>query len=170
MMNNEAMAARPSIDVIDGRYKVTSDSREDLFGGHLVDNSGMQTSGVWMMSGVSLISQDPVLIKVIHRDDLDDLGPFRLEQSLRLERELRITMKLKHAHIVNLLDVVFEEQLLFLVFEQANGSLLDHLGECGRLTENEARNIFKQICSAVHYLHEQGVVHRELTLDNIVMI
>lgn len=50
--------------------------------------------------------------------DVED-DPRKVRQ---MERELQITMKLKHAHIVNLLDVVFEEQFLILIFELATGA------------------------------------------------
>eukprot|EP01052_Picozoa_sp_SAG31_P024756 SAG31_NODE_2128_length_6389_cov_2.933079_2_plen_157_part_00 len=82
----------------------------------------------------------------------------------------QITMKLKHPHIVNLLDIVFEEQFLYLIFELAtDGALFDVVAAGKPLTEDEARFAFNQMCSAVQYCHEQNVVHRDLKLENIVM-
>lgn len=48
----------------------------------------------------------------------------------------------------------------------AGGELFDYLVEKGRLTEDEARAIFGQLCLAVAYVHEQGVVHWDLKLEN----
>jgi serine/threonine protein kinase len=53
----------------------------------------------------------PVAIKAVDRFDLDD-DPQAQE---KLERELQISVRLKHANIINLLDVVFEEQWVMLV-------------------------------------------------------
>lgn len=45
----------------------------------------------------------------------------------------------------------------------------DHLVSNGRMHENEARRIFRQILIAVHYLHENKVVHRDLKAENLLL-
>lgn len=39
----------------------------------------------------------------------------------------------------------------------------------GRMTESEAKRIFSQIVSAVNYCHTQGVVHRDLKAENLLL-
>lgn len=55
-----------------------------------------------------------------------------------------------------LIIVVFEnKEKIILVMEYADGGeMYDHISSKGRLTENEARKLFRQIVSAVHHLHE----------------
>ena len=55
--------------------------------------------------------------------------------------------------------VVFENKdKIILVQEYADGGeLYDFISLKGRLTEKEARALFRQIISAVHYLHEVGL-------------
>lgn len=48
-------------------------------------------------------------------------------------------------------------------------SRLDHLVAKGRMPEQEARKIFSQIVSAVSYCHSQGVVHRDLKAENLLL-
>eukprot|EP01050_Picozoa_sp_SAG11_P022558 SAG11_NODE_4292_length_1966_cov_2.988216_1_plen_146_part_00 len=79
-------------------------------------------------SGLNVETSQRVAMKVIDRLEVED-DPRRVQQ---MERELNITMKLKHAHIVNLLDVVFEEQLVILISELAeDGALFDKVGRSG---------------------------------------
>uniref|UniRef100_A0A3B3ZR87 non-specific serine/threonine protein kinase n=1 Tax=Periophthalmus magnuspinnatus TaxID=409849 RepID=A0A3B3ZR87_9GOBI len=57
-----------------------------------------------------------------------------------------------------------------IVMEYASrGELYDYIQERRRVPETEARTIFRQITSAVHYLHKNGVVHRDLKLENILL-
>lgn len=71
--------------------------------------------------------------------------------------------RLRHRHIIRLYQVMETEKMIYLVTEYApGGEIFDHLVRNGRMSETEARRIFKQIVHAVHYLHQQRVVHRDL--------
>ncbi len=48
-------------------------------------------------------------------------------------------------------------------------SFADHLVVNGRMQETEARRVFKQILSAVSYLHRHGIVHRDLKAENLLL-
>ena len=70
-----------------------------------------------------------------------------------------------------MLDVVFEEQFLILVSELAtDGSLYDRVASGQPLPESEARLAFQQMMTAVGYCHQQNVVHRDLKLENVVLM
>ncbi|KAL5014855.1 hypothetical protein ScPMuIL_009125 [Solemya velum] len=59
---------------------------------------------------------------------------------------------------------------IILVMDCANGGeLYDYINDRQQLTEKDARRIFRQIVSAIHYCHQNGVVHRDLKLENIVL-
>uniref|UniRef100_A0A3Q2I2P7 non-specific serine/threonine protein kinase n=1 Tax=Equus caballus TaxID=9796 RepID=A0A3Q2I2P7_HORSE len=74
---------------------------------------------------------------------------------------------LHHPHIVALLEVIDTEKTLFLVTEYVSGGdMLDHLLKHGPLTEEEARDRFRQLVSALQYCHRRGIVHRDLKLEN----
>jgi serine/threonine protein kinase len=49
------------------------------------------------------------------------------------------------------------------------GLLPDFLVSHGKMTEPEARRIFHQIVGAVHYLHENHIVHRDLKAENLLL-
>lgn len=87
-----------------------------------------------------------------------------------LTREIHHHRRLHHPHICQLLEVLATESHIWLVTELcAGGELFDYLVEKGRLTEVEGRRIFGELCLAVGYMHERGVVHRDLKLENVLL-
>jgi serine/threonine protein kinase len=87
-----------------------------------------------------------------------------------LTREIHHHRRLHHPHVCQLLEVLATETHIYLVTELcAGGELFDYLVERGRLSEVEARRIFGELGLAVGYLHEMGVVHRDLKLENVLL-
>ena len=75
-----------------------------------------------------------------------------------------------HPHVVQLYEVIATETSIWLVTELCTGGeLFDYLVEKGRIDEYETRALFGQLCLAVAYCHDQGVVHRDLKLENVLL-
>lgn len=90
--------------------------------------------------------------------------------SYRPYREVQSMKSLNHPNIVKLFEVIDTENTLFLIMEHVDGgSLSDYLRDCGGMTEHEARGVFRQLMSAVHYCHQRGIVHRDLKPRNILL-
>lgn len=86
-----------------------------------------------------------------------------------LEREIKIMKKLKHPHILPLIDVFENKDYIFLILELVHGGeLFDRIVEKGNYTEKDASSIVRQILLAVQYLHSEGVVHRDLKPENLL--
>ncbi|XP_076023302.1 NUAK family SNF1-like kinase 1 [Genypterus blacodes] len=114
---------------------------------------------------VERASMKTVAIKSIRKESItDDLD------RVHIQREIEITSSLWHANIIRFHEVFESRDKIVIVMEYASrGELYDYIQERRRLPEREARDIFRQITSAVHYCHKNGVVHRDLKLENILL-
>jgi serine/threonine protein kinase len=90
--------------------------------------------------------------------------------SAALTREIHHHRQLHHPHVVQLYEVIATESAIWLVAELCSGGeLFDYLLERGRVPEREAKVLFGQLCLAVGYVHEKGIVHRDLKLENVLL-
>jgi PAS domain S-box-containing protein len=85
-------------------------------------------------------------------------------------REIELLWNLKHPNIVHLYDILYAHDAAYLIMEVVGGGeLLDYVLQSQQLLEDEARTFFRQIISAVDYMHRSGIVHRDLKLENILL-
>lgn len=103
-----------------------------------------------------LATGEKVAIKIMDKTLLgDDLH--------RVTLELQALRSFSHDNICQLYQVIETDTHFFLVMEYCSGGeLFDHIVEKNRLTESESRIFFRQIVSAVAYLHSLGYAHRDL--------
>jgi serine/threonine protein kinase len=107
---------------------------------------------------------DEVAIKIVRGEHA---GPGPRD---RFFRESRASARLRHPHIVSILDFnVDDEQHPFLVMELLNGpSIKDEIAAKGRFTLAEVQAIVPALCTALQFAHDLGIVHRDLKPANIV--
>ena len=105
-----------------------------------------------------------VALKVVSRELSED--PAFAE---RFTREARTLARLQHPHIVGVHDFGEAGGLHYLVMEYVEGVTLRHLMETQALTPCEALAIVPQICDALQYAHDAGVVHRDVKPENILL-
>jgi serine/threonine protein kinase len=110
------------------------------------------------------ITKTEVAIKIVDKRRLDS------ENLAKIYREIRVLKMLKHPHIVKLYQVMETNNMIYLVQELAkNGEIYDLIARQTRLSENEAREKFWQIISAIDYLHKFNIVHRDLKAENLLL-
>ncbi|XP_057713561.1 NUAK family SNF1-like kinase 1 [Corythoichthys intestinalis] len=152
-------AGRPAMEVKKHQHKHNLKHRYEL-----METLGKGTYGK-VKKAVDRASQKTVAIKTIRKDRItEDID------RIHIQREIEITSSLMHSHIIRFLEVFESHDKIVIVMEYASrGELYDYILEKRKLSETEARSIFRQITSAVHYCHKNGVVHRDLKLENILL-
>jgi serine/threonine-protein kinase len=88
----------------------------------------------------------------------------------RFRTEARTLAGFVHPHIVTVHDFgVLEDGRCFLAMEYVDGRTLAEELKKGPLAPTRAVRLALQVCSALRYAHERGVVHRDLTPSNLLL-
>ena len=88
----------------------------------------------------------------------------------RFRRERQILANLNHEHIAQVFDGgTTPEGLPYIVMEYIEGQTVDQFCNENALSMHHRIQIFQKICGAVHYAHQQLVIHRDLKPGNVLM-
>jgi len=88
----------------------------------------------------------------------------------RFQREVLLAAQLSHPHIVPLFEADEADGLLFYVMEYVEGeSLRQRLSRHGPLPVDDAVRIAAEVGDALQYAHENGVIHRDVKPENILL-
>jgi serine/threonine protein kinase len=87
----------------------------------------------------------------------------------RFTREARALARLSHPNIVVVYDFGQAAGMPFFVMEYVDGPNLRELERGGKLDPREAMQIIPQICEALQFAHDEGIVHRDIKPENILL-
>src|SRR6266852_5526782 len=105
-----------------------------------------------------------VAIKVPRAGNLGSSG-----DADRFLREARSVAQLRHPSIVPVYEAGHADSLPFLVSEFVEGVTLADLLTARRPTCREAAQLIASLADALHYAHQQGVIHRDVKPSNIML-
>ncbi len=87
----------------------------------------------------------------------------------RFNREARALARLSHPHIVAVHDFGQTGGQPYLIMEFVDGANLRQVEQAGRLEPEQALQIVPQICEALQFAHNEGIVHRDIKPENILI-
>ena len=87
----------------------------------------------------------------------------------RFNREARALARLNHPNIVAVHDFGKAGPLHYLLMEFVDGTNLREVEHAGRLSPEQALAIVPQICEALQFAHNEGIVHRDIKPENLLL-
>jgi len=137
---------------LDGRYRIES----------VLGRGGMGV--VYRATHVHLDTR--VAVKVLHPELVSNQSAIE-----RFRREARAAGRIQHPNAIQVTDFgVAAQGMVYLVMELVHGESLRDLLHRERVLEPErAIAIMRQVCAAVEVAHQNGVIHRDLKPDNIIV-
>jgi 5'-AMP-activated protein kinase catalytic alpha subunit len=88
----------------------------------------------------------------------------------RFEREVRVILKMDHPGIIKICNFLVDDQFFYLIMELVVGdTLLSQISMTGVLNEANSKPLFKQVLTTLSYIHDQGIAHRDLKLENVLL-
>ena len=137
-------------------------SIDDFILGAQLGRGGFAT----VYSAHSIRTNEEVAIKIIDKDSMQSAGILD-----RVKTEVSIHSKLKHSSVVELLTYFESDKHVYLVLELCkNGEVFSYLKRNKVvLNERETACVLYQICTGLVYLHSHSILHRDLSLSNILL-
>ncbi len=149
---------------------VSGTSKDPMIGRHIGSYRILRRLGAGGMGAVYLASRDDAqfrrlaAVKLIRPDVLDE------SSRRRFENERNTLAALEHPNIVKLLDGgTTEDGWPYLVMDYIEGQPIDQFAGSRSLTIAERLDLFRTLCGAAHYAHQNLVVHRDLKPANILV-
>lgn len=144
-----------------GRYTDSRALESDIELKGIVLGRGMSGE---VVLGSRIDSGMPCAVKTLRKERLTE------SEKQSLQNEVEFGLSLDHPHIIKVEQVFENEQSVHIVTEMLQGGELhDSLRKRGCFSEDETATIVTQLLEALSYMHERGIVHCDLKLENVLL-
>jgi serine/threonine-protein kinase len=120
--------------------------------------------------GVVFLARDIALHRLVAIKVLRHEMAGSVDHRERFRREARMTARLSHPNIVPVYTFGEFDEFVFIVMKYVHGeSLAARLRRDGTMNSAESRRLLAELATALDYAHREGVVHRDLKAENILI-
>ncbi|RMF41585.1 MAG: serine/threonine protein kinase [Planctomycetota bacterium] len=105
-----------------------------------------------------------VALKILPHEFAQDM-----QFALRFTREARALARLNHPHIVAMYEFGQSGEMYYFLMEFVDGPTLRDVLQGGQLAPEQALQIIPQLCDALQFAHDSGIVHRDIKPENILI-
>jgi len=114
--------------------------------------------------GLHILTGRVVAIKSFKKENCNN------EKINKIINERNLMKELDNKNIIRILDYFEDKDYIFIIMEYINGgNLYSLIKKRRKLQEKMAKFIFKQMISALKYIHSHNIAHRDIKLDNILL-
>ncbi|MCF6247164.1 MAG: protein kinase [Desulfobacula sp.] len=116
--------------------------------------------------GVDSVTNQKVAIKMLRHNMVKD--SYFLQ---KFKNEAKIISRLNHRNIINIFDIKEKFQTAFIIMEYLDGeSIAAMLKRLKKISYQDANNYLVQACKAIGHAHNQGILHKDINPENLVII
>jgi serine/threonine-protein kinase len=131
---------------------------------HVIDELGRGGMAI-VYKAVHTQTTETVALKVLYPHLMSDETNIK-----RFQREAQVASELKHPYIVPVVDFGEHDNQIYIAMTYMQGHTLEQYFEQPRhITLEQVIHLLTEIASALDYAHTQGVIHRDLKLQNILL-
>lgn len=112
-------------------------------------------------------SKQTFAMKVVPKTS-SSIAEAEIQKQLQNIYHLDHPYEISHANIVPLIDSFQDEKSIYMVMELCQHDLYNYVQKHKTISEKEILDIFRQIVSGVKFLHDNGVAHRDIKLENVI--
>jgi len=141
----------PTDRLFAGRYKI----------GRVLGTGGM---GTVYLAHDTVLGGEEIALKILHLDRVADDSHVQ-----RFLREVQLTRRVTHPNVVRTFELGQEGEKLFFTMEVVHGTTLKDYVRNRSIEPHEVARIIAEISKGLNAIHEQGVVHRDLKLSNVMV-